>query len=107
MVSAPAVSLDEYRQVEVRREIRQRLREQFGERSGRLEPEVTKDRPSLSPRSSTGLEGLARTGFAIGHQLTGMVTESLIKSRHNDALGRSIQGRTVSDVQQDLVRDCG
>ena len=89
MVSASVVPLEEYRQAEVWRETRQRLRERFDEWLDKLEAEVTEDRPSL--------QELTQAAFGLGHELTGMVTESLIESRYSDALDQQAMSCPTCD----------
>lgn len=78
MVSAAVVPLQDYRQAQEWKETRQRLRERFDEWLDKLEAEVSEDKPSL--------EELTQAAFALGPELTGMVTESLIENRYSDAL---------------------
>ena len=92
MVSAPVVALQEYQRARAWSETRQRLRERFEQWLDEVEARVSEEGASL--------EEIVQAAFETRDELTGMEAESLIESRHADALEQMTMscpecGRTV------------
>jgi len=74
MGHAQVISLEEFRQACVQAEVRQRLHERIGRWLDTVQASVKEESPTL--------EQLVQEVFAIRHELTGMIAETLVEQKH-------------------------
>lgn len=78
MGSAAVISLEEFRQARVRAEARRQLHERFDRWLDTVEERV--------PEKTPALEQVTQVVLAMRHELTGMITETLVEQGHAQAL---------------------